>query len=188
MQFGSESIVVGSERGVRIGAIDITVDKSLKSIYILGCLAIGSKGGVNLENSDIYGARLAGGAHTHGSSPYMDGYKGYTNNFFSCKEVDEIFQKPGDLEWANENKVPIYLSNPAGELRVAYPRVGEYKAGDEKGKLLRTDMPYDPYEQHKVNSKNNRPAYSESILKREYPKPSRNDEKSYAKKTITSCQ
>ena len=94
----------------------------------------------------MYGTTLSAGVHTHGKDPRMPGV--HVNNFSSVHFFESLGRK-GDIKWANQYGVPLYLSNPRGELKIYNPKP-QFVPGDENGQVIREDMPYDIYLQSAI--------------------------------------
>jgi len=153
---GSISICDNSEYGARIGSVKL--EGTSKTVFILGSTVPGYSGDVDISESDLYGTTLAAGVHTHGADPGRIGGIRYNSNSFSGSKIfaEKSLGMYGDMDWANDNHVPLYLANPAGELRIYTPQ--KYEEGVEEGRVIRTDMPYDR-RASRGDVNNQRPAY-----------------------------
>ena len=115
----------------------------------------------------MYGTTLSAGVHTHGKDPRMPGV--HVNNFSSVHLFESLGRK-GDIKWVNQYGVPLYLSNPRGELKIYNPKP-QFVPGDENGQVIREDMPYDIYLQAPYYVQPRRPAYNPDIVYKEDREP-----------------
>ena len=169
------SIITNTERFAKIGEVTLE-GKGNTTVFILGSTVQGSEDDSDPEKSDLYGTKLAAGVHTHGAQPN----KGNVNNFSGKNISGDIMSKVnggGDMDWANGKNVPIYLINPKGELRIFSPDPN-YSDGDEKGKILKFDLPSDP----RSGQSNPRPVYDIRKMIIEQRRPTLNDEIRYKRK------
>jgi RHS repeat-associated protein len=133
---GSMSICTNTEYSARIGGVRLRNSKT--SVFVLGTKVTGDEQSADINSSYLWGATPAGGVHTHGADPQMPGI--HADNFSGKNAPGEFFS--GDMDWSNRNKIPIYLGNPAGQLKVYNPK-DNYELGDENGVVVRDDMPFD---------------------------------------------
>ena len=143
VEYNAESIVGHREYGARIGTF--VPQNSDKPVYILGSLVKGDKRSVDPNESDIFGTKLAAAVHTHGNHPYGPGTlrSDHVNDFSGGSQANNLMHLYGDINWVQDNNVPMYLANPAGQVKVYKPQV--YKPGAEKGEIVYPGpLVYDP--------------------------------------------
>jgi len=169
---GSISIVDNKELATRIGSVKL--EGTNKTVFILGKTVEGYSDNADINSSDLYGTTLAGGAHIHGRAPRERGQKNGLDNFSgSAIDAKISLGLQGDMDWANRNGVPLYLSNPAGVLKVYTPQ--KYEPGVELGKTIRCDMPFDIFASS-GDKENNRPAYDYKLIQYQLNREPRSDE------------
>ena len=177
---GSISIVKNEERAARIGSVQLKIKnepgkETNQTVFILGSTVFGGSDDADINSSNLFGGKLVAGVHTHGRDPRIAGV--HADNF-SGSALTESLGLKGDMDWANHNGVPLYLSNPRGELKVFSPK-SPYEAGDENGKLVRSDMPYDIYRQAHPSVNPRRPAYNPNIVYDDHREPTEAEAISY---------